>query len=141
MSRSFATPEAVESAFYQAFQELDPALMDQVWDRNPDVFCVHPGGGLQQGRAAVLESWAAIFHKASRPSVLFRTLQVTGHGDLAVHLVEEVIRPSADPQKEPSRVLSTNVYRRSRGGWHLLSHHASLPLMSAPHAPHPGQLH
>jgi ketosteroid isomerase-like protein len=136
----FSTPEAVEHAFYQAFQELDATLMGEVWSDLPETVCVHPGGDLLQGRATVLQSWAEIFASADRPSLVHRTLQVSGDGDLAVHLVEELIRPGRGAETRASRVLATNVYRRGRDGWRLLAHHASLPVMRTREAP-PGRLH
>jgi ketosteroid isomerase-like protein len=136
----FVTPEEVEAAFYEAFENLDIDLMDQVWGEEPETACVHPGGDLLRGKPAVLQSWSEIFSSASRPSLVYRTLQVLGEGPLAVHLVEEMIRPGSEEPKA-SRVLATNVYRRGRGGWRLISHHASLPLVSKQRRRASGLLH
>ncbi len=131
MSSGFSTPEEAEDAFYQAFEQLDPPLMQQVWGDDPEAVCVHPGGDLLSGTRAVAQSWSEIFGAAERPTVVHHTLRTTVDGDLAVHLVEERIRPAGSGNPEPSRVLATNVYRRGRGGWHMLAHHASLPLVGA----------
>jgi hypothetical protein len=130
MALRFATPEQAEASFYRAFESLDLALMEQVWSDDPETACVHPGGDLLLGKAAVLQSWKEILTAADRPSIVFRTLQVVATGELAVHLVEEMIRPSSRPGTEATRVIATNTYRRGRDGWRLLGHHASLPMTS-----------
>ena len=131
MSIHFNSAEEAEDAFYRAFQELDLELMDQVWSDLPETSCLHPGGGLLLGKPAVRQSWSEIFAAAERPSMVHRCLQVTTNGDLSVHQVEELIRHGGDPEDKASRVVSTNVYHRDRNGWHLLIHHASLPLVGA----------
>ena len=139
---SFADPAEVETAFYHAFQELDTELMAQVWSDLPESACVHPGGDLLRGRSAVLQSWSEIFASAGRPSVSFRTLQTTRSGDIAIHLVEEIIRPGSNPDSASSRVLATNIYQRTDEGWSMMAHHASLPVMgSSRKAPSTGRLH
>jgi hypothetical protein len=137
----FVTPEEVEAAFYQAFQDLDLALMDQVWMEDPETFCVHPGGDLLRAKSAVLQSWSEIFTSAHRPTLVYQTLQTSGNGDLAIHLVEELIRPGGEPDTTPTRVVATNVYRRGRTGWQMISHHASLPVMDPRRRQRSGRLH
>lgn len=127
MSR-FLTPDVVEAAFYAAFQTLDIALMGAVWAEEPSPVCVHPGGDLLQGRSEVLSSWREVLTGAERPELHFRVIQRTATDGLAVHLVEELIRPSRS-REEPNRILATNVYRQTAEGWRMTAHHASLPLM------------
>lgn len=137
----FDTATNAESAFYRSFQDLDLPLMEQVWSEAPAIFCVHPGGGLLQGKPMVMQSWRDIFTGAKRPSMVHHVLQTVTHGELAIHLVEELIRPSGNPDSEPTRVLSTNIYRQDNDGWHMLSHHASLPLMPSAGKSTAGRLH
>jgi hypothetical protein len=127
MSR-FQTPDEVEAAFYAAFQTLDIALMGAVWAEQPSPVCVHPGSDLLQGRSEVLNSWREVLTGAERPDLQYRVIQRTATEGLAVHLVEELIRPSRS-REEPNRILATNVYRQSAEGWRMTAHHASLPLM------------
>ncbi|EGV16882.1 YybH family protein [Thiocapsa marina] len=144
MSR-FQTPDAVEASFYAAFQTLDIALMGAVWAEEPSPVCVHPGGDLLQGRGAVLQSWREVLTGAERPELHFRVIQRTATDGLAVHLVEELIRPSRS-REEPNRILATNVYRQTAEGWRMTAHHASLPLMrrqpeTAPSEPPKPRMH
>lgn len=141
MSARFITPEDVEAAFYRAFQKLDPVLMAQVWSDDPEAICVHPGGDLLRGNSAVMQSWTEVFSGALRLSLVYRTLQETADGALAVHLVEEMIRPNGKQNTEASRVLATNVYRRGRDGWRMVAHHASLPVVRTRREEPAGRLH
>lgn len=127
MSR-FQIPDEVEAAFYAAFQTLDITLMGAVWAEVPSPVCVHPGGDLLQGRGEVLNSWREVLTGAERPDLQYRVIQRTAAEGLAVHLVEELIRPSRS-REEPNRILATNVYRQTGEGWRMTAHHASLPLM------------
>jgi len=135
------TAEAAEAAFYAAFQALDETAMDQVWAASSDVFCIHPGGPLLSGRDVVMTSWREIFSSADPPRLEYRLVQGSEHGDVAVHLVEERIRPGQSETSEAAVVFSTNVYHRTPAGWRLLSHHASVPLVRRAEGRAERQLH
>jgi ketosteroid isomerase-like protein len=128
-SLAFDTPTAAEAAFYGAFAATDATGMERVWGQDGPILCVHPGGALLAGRKAVLQSWIEIFAGAQSPGVEYRLLESFSDGGLAIHLVEERIRPSTSSRGEPTRVLATNTYRRADDGWRIVAHHASLPLM------------
>jgi ketosteroid isomerase-like protein len=130
MTDGFASPEAAEAAFYSAFAATDLAAMEGVWLDGGGAVCIHPGGGLLQGKAQVMQSWAEILTGTTPPHVECRLISRTETTDLAVHLVEESIRAGGDPRAPVNRVLATNVFVRGSRGWHLASHHASLPLMA-----------
>lgn len=127
MPKLFTNVQEIETAFYRAFETLDNDLMDRVWADGMESSCVHPGGDLLEGKSAVMQSWMEIFSGAQRPTLTFRIIRTTEIGDMAVHLTEELIRPSGS-KTEPSRVLSTNIYRYGEDGWRMVAHHASLPL-------------
>ena len=124
----FDQPDAAETAFYTAFAAIDPTAMEAVWVTRATPICVHPGGGLHRGRQAVMQSWLEIFSGSDPPTVQYRLIGRLESGDLAVHLVEELIRPHARAPGPASRVLATNVYIREQGSWRMVEHHASLPL-------------
>jgi ketosteroid isomerase-like protein len=127
----FPDPAAAEAAFYAAFRALDVEQMGRVWLVSPDASCIHPGGALLQGTDAILASWAAIFRDSRPPRVLYRTLQISADRHLAVHTVEENVNSGS----RQAVILATNVYRYSGGGWRMLAHHASLPLVESRAAP------
>jgi ketosteroid isomerase-like protein len=144
MSDTFLTPEAVEDAFYRAFASTDLGAMARVWDPD-DARCIHPGGDLLIGTAAVLESWRRIFAGAAAPTVRHRLLHQAGADALSIRLVEERIGPSGADDAGLTRLLSTNVYRRTATGWRMVLHHATLPLVEqlpdAPARGAPDRLH
>jgi ketosteroid isomerase-like protein len=141
MTTGFTSAEEAESAFYEAFGTLDLALMERVWGADDAAVCVHPGGDLLQGQLAVMQSWREIFSSAARPRITFRVLRTQSEGGIAVHLVEEMIRPGGSPEAKASRVLASNVYRLEPNGWRLCQHHASLPLMRRRGSPEGPKLH
>ena len=128
-NKEFDTPEAVETAFYDAFSRMDLDLMSAVWGEDAHVLCIHPGSGLLRGRSAVMESWMEIFSGNVPPVVEHRFVDGFAAGNLAVRLVEELIRPRDKSPEAANRVLATNVYVRDARSWRLAEHHASLPLV------------
>ncbi len=123
-----SSPQICEAAFYRALRDLDLNLMRRVWSESPEVYCIHPGGQLLNGFQDVESSWIEIFSSADPPMIEEKLLHYRSGGDLAVHLVEEWIRP-AGSQARATKVLATNMYIREQTGWRMLCHHASLPLM------------
>lgn len=125
-------PRQAEAAFYAAFGARDLTAMIAIWSDSPQALCIHPGGPPLHGPEAILQSWTEILGNAAPPEVRYTELQQVLSGDLAIHVVEERIRPGRSPDA-PTRVIATNVYRREPDArWRLLVHHASLPLMSRP---------
>lgn len=127
MATGFTDPHQVEAAFYRAFADLTIDGMEAVWSPGAGIVCIHPGGPVLQGRAAVLRSWADIFRSAVPPAVALRTLSTSQDADLAVHLVEERIGARGAEASAAAVVIATNVYRRETEGWRLVVHHASVP--------------
>jgi ketosteroid isomerase-like protein len=130
-----STPDDAEAAFYSAFAGTDLGAMAQVWHTGDEARCIHPGGDLLIGTGAVLASWRQIFAGAAAPTVRHRVLHRAGTGDLRVHLVEERIGPQDADSDDLTRVLATNVYRRTNDGWRMVLHHATLPLVEPPQDP------
>jgi ketosteroid isomerase-like protein len=134
---SYATSEDAERAFYDAFQRAEVDEMMKVWSPEDSIICIHPMGARLEGREAVAQSWRQIF--SGRASMRFELTEVSRilNGTLAVHCVYENIDhgPQLDQR---SRVMSTNVYRSTERGWHMLVHHASpaISMQTADKRPH-----
>ncbi len=126
---NYPNPSSVEASFYSAFNKHDTSAMRDLWWDNLKAYCIHPGGPALQGLASIVESWGNILVAADPPSVSYRTVDETLDGNLAIHIVEESIRPSKSSSHPPSLVLATNIYIRDEGGWKMMAHHASLPLV------------
>ena len=88
--------------FYQAFEQLDVALMDSIWAHQEYVTCIHPGWSIRVGWPAVRDSWVVIC-----------TENITS-------------RVGENPQN--SRVVATNLFERIGDEWKMIHHHGS-PLM------------
>jgi hypothetical protein len=122
----FSSPKAAEVAFYQAFADCDIQAMDAVWAHS-DVICIHPGSRAIVGREAVMRSWTNILSQAEPLNLQVELLKRTEGNGLAVHLVEERIRPMTGSTENATVVLATNIYSLQADGWRLLQHHASKP--------------
>ena len=137
---TFPDPAAAEAAFYAAFRALSLDQMEAVWLPSSNASCIHPGGGLLQGTPAILASWAEIFRDSAPPEVRHRLIQASTDERLAVHTVQEDVRSGAG--RRQAIILATNIYCHVDGGWQMLAHHASLPLVeSQPGKDTPGALH
>ena len=76
----------------------------------------------------MMKSWTDIFTSSEPPELEYRLLHSRHEERVAIHLVEENIRPRGGGDRV-ALVLATNVYVPEGKGWKLFSHHASLPLV------------
>ena len=123
---TFTSPKETEVAFYQAFADCDIQSMGTVWAHS-NVICIHPGSRAIVGREAVMRSWTNILSQAEPLNLHVELLNKTESNGMAVHLVEERIRPMTGSTENASVVLATNIYSLEADGWRLLQHHASIP--------------
>ncbi len=136
----FPTPQAVEAAFYRAFQEADLEAMAGVWAEAEDIVCIHPLGPRLHGRRAVLESWEQILSGGQAVDIVLsdqHRTQVTG---LAVHVVTEHLAFARGDKHYRGHSIATNIYRLGADGWRMILHHAS-PLPETPPDSKPATLH
>src|SRR5262249_40227367 len=77
-----AEVEQANARFYQAFETLDLARMDQVWAHGEQVKCVHPGWPLLVGWQAVRASWEAIFENTAEMRFTLSDVRAAAGGDL-----------------------------------------------------------
>jgi uncharacterized protein (TIGR02246 family) len=119
-----ATPEDVETQFYEALREADIDKVMAVWSDDDDIVCVHPGGPRLVGMRAIRTSFEAIFERGAIP-VEHGQVHRARSIDAAVHNVVEAV---AIPSSEGTRtgyVVATNVYLKTASGWRMVAHHAS----------------
>ena len=119
----FATPDAAEAAFYEAFQRRDLDAMMAVW-ADGDVACIHPMTIPLTGRGAVRAGWRSIFDAAGRFGIQVEMLARQQTGDVVIHYVKEYLTIGDEPAPRPP-ILATNVYRRADDGWRIWLHHGS----------------
>ncbi|MER5951759.1 nuclear transport factor 2 family protein [Streptomyces sp. NPDC001904] len=144
--------QAVDTAnrsFYEAQERGDFEELTSLWlapedvsyaeDADPDdaedtsISCVHPGWPVLTGRGEVLRSYALIMANTEYIQFFLTDVRISVVGDTAMVTCTENIL-SGGPAPEDSdelgplvgqRVVATNVFRRTRDGWKLWSHHAS----------------
>jgi ketosteroid isomerase-like protein len=134
MTQDEQAVEAANRALYTAVETADLDLMGALWLDTPyaaDVVCVHPGWSPLRGRAEVLRSWAAVMAGTGYVQFFLTDVAVRVGGDVAVvTCAENILTGVEDHAGSPAgfaggRVVATNVFRRTTGGWRLWVHHAS----------------
>jgi ketosteroid isomerase-like protein len=117
----YATPEDVETAFYNAVARHDIKTLMSVWSEDEEIVCVHPTGAHLVGFAAIQTSWRGIFGGARMEIRRQRVARWQGMLISAHHLIEQLY---AD--KEISGpIQATHIYLRGPHGWRLACRHAS----------------
>ncbi len=148
-----ATPEAVETAFYDALESGDvDALMD-CWSSEEEIACIHPGGPRLLGHQAIAASWREILSngpitvRPSEPRIMQASLAAV-HSVLS--RVMALVRTEGEsPGKSSSQrtmavnVLVTQVFFKGGDGWRMVIHHASVTTQDDDSMPSPatGTLH
>jgi ketosteroid isomerase-like protein len=123
--------EAVTKAnqkFYEAFESLDIAKMDELWAHQEYVTCIHPGWTIRSGWPAVRDSWVLIFNNTFSMKFELTDVMVQVAGDMAwVICVENLITQQSD-EPQQAKVLATNLFELIGDEWLLIHHHGS-PVM------------
>ena len=131
MSTHFETAADAEDAYYDAIEACDLEMMMTVWDDSSDSACLLPMQPLQQGPEAIRGMWRPMLDKALGLDITVNHLQWIEHGDVAIHLLEEMVTLGDGKERQPP-IYATNVYRRGDDGWRLLLH------LNSPAPPPPG---
>ena len=120
----FASPQDVETAFYEALEQCDLEAMMAAWAEDEEVVCVHPGGPRLIGFTAVREAWQRVFAGGRKLRVsLSRQTSVTTPFAMVTTVLEHIANRDDDSLSAP--VAATNVYVRGVLGWRMVAHHAS----------------
>ncbi|HVS01447.1 MAG TPA: nuclear transport factor 2 family protein [Thermoanaerobaculia bacterium] len=117
---------AAVGAFYSALNDMftgDLESMREVWSHADDVTYMGPGGGIQVGWPAVLESWEAQAAMELGGEVQPADVHTTVGGALAVTVGWEIGTNVAEQQV---RIRATNVFRKESGAWKMIGHHTDL---------------
>jgi ketosteroid isomerase-like protein len=131
-----AEVEAVNRAFYRAFEEGDIERMEEIWAHGPHVRCVHPGWNLLEGWAAVRQSWVLLFERSSDMKLELERVVVRAGPRVAwVTCVERIVTDSSIGAMA-DEVLATNIFERAddESSWRMVQHHASPILRDIPEA-------
>lgn len=116
---------AANEAFYAAFEARDLDAMSDLWARDGEVTCVHPGWVILRGWGAVASSWAALFDGSQRLQFIVTDVHVTAADDVAWVTCDENLLGD----EGGATVAVLNLYRRAPDGrWRMVAHHGS-PVM------------
>lgn len=146
-----ATPEAVETAFYDALEAGDVDSLMDVWSDDDEIVCIHPGGPRLVGHQAIAGSWRKILAngpisvRPSEPHVLQGSL-VSVHSVLSRVMAfarSEEPGQSQGGQAVTINMLVTHVFFKGSQGWRMVLHHASVTPQDTEAMPTPtsGTLH
>ncbi|MBU1223174.1 MAG: nuclear transport factor 2 family protein [Gammaproteobacteria bacterium] len=120
----FSTPEAVEAAFYAAFEARSLDAMMAAWAGDDSIACIHPLAAPLNGRAAVAAGWHSMFEAAGQFRVQVETVHEMREAGQVIRIVREYLIIGQETEPRPP-ILATNVYRRQDDGWRMVLHHAS----------------
>ncbi|MFH8369092.1 nuclear transport factor 2 family protein [Streptomyces sp. NPDC018031] len=123
--------ELANTALYEAMERGDQDALERLWLEG-DVSCVHPGWPVLRGRGEVLRSYALIMANTDYIQFFLTDVEVSVAGDTALVTCTENILSGAPAEEEGQLgpligqlVVATNVFRRTRDGWRVWSHHGS----------------
>ena len=125
--------EAVNTAFYEAFETADLDTMQDLWLDDPETLCVHPGTLPVRGTGPITRSWALIMANTPYIQFFLTDVEVSLRADVAsVTVTENVL--TGDDSTGPdafggAKAVATNVFVRTPAGWRLWIHHAA-PVLS-----------
>ncbi|MCP3867926.1 MAG: nuclear transport factor 2 family protein [Gammaproteobacteria bacterium] len=131
MSSHFETPTDAEDAYYDAIEECDLEKMMATWEDSDAVSCLLPMRPLTHGREPIRELWTPMLNPEFRVEITVNHLQWIEQGDIAIHLLEEMVTLTDSGDKQ-TPIYAVRIYRNSDQGWHLLSH------FNSPTPPPPG---
>lgn len=119
-----ASPEDIETQFYEALQAGDLERLVALWVGDEEVRCIHPGGPLLVGITAIRATFEQLLARGGLPiePTDVRKLQTD---QLAVHQVRERRLEPGPEGMVVSWVVASNVYLKTAQGWRMVLHHAS----------------
>ena len=129
--------EAVNAAFYEAFESADLDTMQDLWLEDDETLCVHPGAMPIRGTGPINRSWALIM--ANTPYIQFFLTDVEVsvlEGVASVTCTENVLTGDDSTGLDAfggAKAVATNVFVRTDDGWRLWIHHASPVLSGGDH--------
>ena len=122
-----AEQEVIEAnaGFYRAFETLKLDAMEQVWLKDADIQCGHPGWRILRGWGPVMESWKRIFENTPSMKFTLTDVKVEVRGELAWVTLYENLNSTIEGQNYSAAILTTNMFQKTSEGWRMILHHGS----------------
>jgi ketosteroid isomerase-like protein len=116
--------------FYKALNALfkgNPDPMDEVWSHAEDVTYMGPDGVFQLGWPQVSEDWKKQAAKKLGGNVKPAEMHIIASQEIAVvQNYEKGINTNARGKQAKVSIRATNIFRKERGKWKMISHHTDL---------------
>jgi ketosteroid isomerase-like protein len=109
-----------------AIFEGDAAPMEGLWSHADDVTFMGPQGGVLTGWPAIRDLWRQQASLKLNGHVDFSNLHVHAGPTLAVAGGEIIGELMVDGKPQPVSIRATSVFRKERGAWKMIGHHADL---------------
>jgi len=113
------------AGFYRAFETLKLDAMEQVWLKDADIQCGHPGWRILRGWGPVMESWKRIFENTPSMKFALTDVKVEVRGELAWVTLYENLNSTIEGQNYSAAILTTNMFQKTSEGWRMILHHGS----------------
>lgn len=128
LKQRIAAVTKANQKFYDAFESLDIAKMDEIWAHQEYVTCIHPGWTIRSGWPAVRDSWVLIFNNTFSMTFELTDVMVQVAGDMAWVICVENLTTQQSDEPQQARVLATNLFELIGDEWLMIHHHGS-PVM------------
>ncbi|MBT6095957.1 MAG: nuclear transport factor 2 family protein [Rhodospirillaceae bacterium] len=107
-------------AFYNAFAARDFPAMEDIWTKDTEPTCVHPGWPPLVGRNQVMNSWRDILNDDESSPIACTNAQAYRCGEGAYVTCHEHMGRSF--------LIATNIFLRENGQWKIIHHQAGAAL-------------
>lgn len=126
LTRELARVEAINLAFYEAFEQRDVPMMALVWSKSPYARCVHPGWEPVVGWPDIQASWSEIFESMTAIEFQLEDVHVeVSQGSAWVNLVAHAEVTTDEDEAFTTSVVASSVFEKTDGEWHIVLHHSS----------------
>jgi ketosteroid isomerase-like protein len=119
--------------FYRALEAQDLEAMEEAWIHAPFAHCVHPQSDVFVGWEAVRASWVKVFAATRWMRVTPTADRIEIMGTVAIVTCAENITVQTSDDVTVAVASATNLFLRTRDGWRLFHHHASLVPVQVTH--------
>ncbi len=116
---------AANEAFYAAFASLDHERMTDLWARNTNVTCVHPGWDLVIGPEAVAQSFRSVFEGTSQIQFRIEIASITAGPTLGWVVCREILLTDVQGMPVENAMTAINTFVLEDNVWRVAHHHTA----------------
>ena len=111
--------------FYNALEQGDMSLMEDIWLNDEEIKCVHPGWPLLTGWNEIKQSWERIFESGELSGVEVNdTFVEVNESSAWVNCIEKLSHVVGG-QVIVTMAQTTNIFEKRDDRWFMVLHHAS----------------